>query len=66
MPRKKIRLMITAKGYHSLGIGFGYWPCLKGVFLRIFILNRRIDIWYGLESYKNNAEIRKTTKGAGG
>ena len=36
----------------SVGLRFGYWPCLKGPFISIAFGKNSLDIWYGLPSYK--------------
>lgn len=36
----------------AFGIRFGYWPCLQGPFIEIAFHTTRIELWYGLPSYK--------------
>lgn len=48
----RFRAAITRKEAYMLGIKIGYWPCLKAPFVQWTMWQHRIDIWYGLPSYK--------------
>lgn len=41
----------------SLGVRVGYWPCLRGPFVVLDLGTHRIDIWWGLPSYKPGASL---------
>jgi len=45
------------QGTPSLGYGFrfGYWPCLQGPYLQLAIHQWRIEVWFGLPSYRGSA-----------
>ena len=45
----------TGASVQSLGVRFGWWPCLRGPFFSIDLGSRRLDIWWGLESYSKEA-----------
>ena len=36
----------------SFGVRVGYWPCLRGPYLELSVNTRRLDIWFGLASYR--------------
>lgn len=38
-----------------LGVTVGYWPCVSGIFVQLYVGFWVHDFWYGLESYKKKA-----------
>lgn len=45
-----------ANGRHavSVGIRIGWWPCLHGPFVSLDVITHRVDLWFGLPSYKEH------------
>jgi hypothetical protein len=39
-----------ALGY---GVRIGYWPCLRGPYVQLAFHCWRLELWYGLPSYKH-------------
>lgn len=42
----------TGRHAKSLGLRASYWPCLRGPFITFDIGSYRLDLWFGLPSYK--------------
>lgn len=56
---KKIRTAIRDLEHLSFGFRVGYWPCLKGPYVQIVFAGYRLEVWWGLPSYKNDKKSRK-------
>lgn len=41
----------TGRHVQSLGVRFGYWPCLRAPFVSFDLGSWRLDVWYGLPGY---------------
>lgn len=52
---RRSRTSPTGKHAVSVGVRFGYWPCLGGPFVVVDLWTHRIDIWYGRPSYRPGA-----------
>lgn len=37
--------------YWSVGVSFGYWPCLRAPFVKIALVRWSLSVWFGLPSY---------------
>jgi len=42
----------TGKHALNLGLSVGYWPCVKGVYVRLLLGSWIAESWYGHAGYK--------------
>jgi hypothetical protein len=38
----------------SLGLTVGYYPCLRGPFVKVDLLSHKVTIWHGLPTYRED------------
>lgn len=57
MVRTDKRHPVNDRHVQSIGIKVGYWPCLLGPFLTVWISRWRIDLWCGLPSYAAHDKV---------
>jgi len=48
----KFRIQLSQQEPYTISVKVGYWPCLKAPFIQFTFWRCRMDIWYGLPSYK--------------
>lgn len=48
------RQRANINGVHaqSFGLRFGWWPCLRGPFVRVHFFCWTLDLWWGFPTYK--------------
>jgi hypothetical protein len=63
MSDRKLRTMIrdnkrSPDGRPSIGFGarVGFWPCLEAPYLQVAFHRWRIEMWFGLPSYRQHRE----------
>jgi hypothetical protein len=57
----------SAAGSPAIGYGLkvGYWPCLLAPYAQIAFHRWRLDIWYGLPSYRDEGHATKLAEKLG-
>lgn len=50
--RKQKQHPTNGRHVQSLGLAFGYWPCLGNApFVTLWFAHYRLDLWFGTPSY---------------
>lgn len=62
---RKLRTKSERREVWSLGVRFGYWPCVKGPFIQINFGHYYRSFWFGLPEQKEPCDMCKYLEGMG-
>jgi hypothetical protein len=50
-----VRMSTRGAAGYAIGYGLkvGYWPCLRAPYIEVAFHRWRLDLWYGLPSYRD-------------
>lgn len=53
---RRSRSSLTVKHAQSIGLRIGYWPCLGGPFVVLYVGSHQLEAWYGLPTYRKDGD----------